>query len=313
MRKISFIVTNDGSLCAFANGKPFPPVSKDHPNYQAIKEAVSADDTEALQRLTDIPKAVANFSQGKVEVKNGVVYYSGHPLHNTLTDRLLTLMNEKFPFEPMIKFIENLMENPSKRAVDELYDFLSHRSLPITEDGCFLGYKRVRDNFMDIYSGRYDNSVGKIVEMPRNQVDDNREMGCSEGLHVGTIEYVRGYSGEGCENGGNVVIVKVNPKDVVSVPSESNCTKLRTCKYEVTGMYEGDLSAPLYASTGVSIAPRNSVYNQDEDDYEDEEDEFEDEEDEFEVEEDEDEDEEDEDEDEDDEDEDDEDTDHSSF
>ncbi len=105
--------------------------------------------------------------------------------------------------------------------------------------------------------------------MDRGEVDDNREVGCSAGLHVGAIEYVKGYSGTGCDNGGKYIICKVDPADVVSVPKESDCTKLRTCKYEVVGLYEGDLTAPVYTPTGTPASPSPSPFCNDED-YDDE-------------------------------------------
>ena len=40
---------------------------------------------------------------------------------------------------------------------------------------------------------------------------------------------------------GKVVIVKVNPKDVVSVPHDCNCQKLRTCAYTVVAEHIGTL------------------------------------------------------------------------
>jgi hypothetical protein len=75
------------------------------------------------------------------------------------------------------------MENPSYRAVNELYGFLEKNRLPITPDGHFLAYKKVRDDYKDIHSGTMDNSVGKIVEMERNQVNDDKNQTCSSGLH----------------------------------------------------------------------------------------------------------------------------------
>lgn len=271
MALISFIVTNDNTICAFANGRAFQPIAKDHPNYDAVRDAICKDDVELLAKLTDIPKAVERFTAGDVEIRDGVVFYDGHALDNGLTQRILTLMREKFPFEPMLLFLKNLMDNPSKKAVDELYDFLAHQALPITDDGCFLGYKRVRDNYFDIYTGKIDNHVGETPEMKRNQVDDNREVGCSDGLHVGAINYVRGYSGSGCENGGHVMIVKVNPKDVVSVPKDSNCEKLRACRYEVIDEYKGDLiDAPVYKSSGKPASPQDWDEEEEDDEYEDE-------------------------------------------
>ena len=72
--------------------------------------------------------------------------------------------------------------------------------------------------------------------------------------------------------GDNIVIVKINPEDVVSVPSDCNCEKLRTCKYEVVGLYQGELPKPLYkaefeADSYVDDEEYSTVYDEyDEDD-----------------------------------------------
>ena len=140
------------------------------------------------------------------------------------------------------------MDNPSGRAVNELYGFLEHRALPITEDGCLLAYKSVREDWTDWWSGTIINKVGEKVSIGRNRVDDNCDMGCSYGLHAGTIDYVSGYHG----TSGHTVIVKINPKDVVSVPLDLDCAKIRVCSYEVVDVYEGELNKPVY-STQVGV------------------------------------------------------------
>ena len=71
-------------------------------------------------------------------------------------------------------------------------------------------------------------------------------MGCSNGLHAGALNYVASYGS--VESNDRIVIVKINPEDVVSVPSDCNCEKLRTCRYEVVGEYQGELLKPLYKS-----------------------------------------------------------------
>ena len=61
-------------------------------------------------------------------------------------------------------------------------------------------------------------------------------------VHVGSLEYVRDFAcGYGTENGDRIVIVKCNPKDVVSVPHDCNFQKVRTARYEVLGEYTGPL------------------------------------------------------------------------
>jgi hypothetical protein len=141
------------------------------------------------------------------------------------------MLQDGFPVEPLVAFMENLMTNPSKRAVDELYGFLEKNSLPITPDGHFLAYKKVRQNYFDCHTGKMDNSVGKVVEMERNEVDDNKDQTCSAGLHFCSQEYLPHFGG----GDSRVVIVKINPRDVVSIPVDYNNAKGRACRYEVIG------------------------------------------------------------------------------
>lgn len=234
----------DGNLTLILNNKAHQ-VLPDHINYRLILEALPTATNDELAELVDIEKAVANFSQGLVEVKNGKVYYQNEEVHGSISKRILEFMSKGLPFQPLVNFLNNLMENPSMQSQVELYDFLEHENLAITSDGYFLAYKAVRSDFKDKYKGMFDNSVGSVCEMKRSKVDDNRSVGCSEGLHAGALNYVASYGN--IDAGDRIVIVKINPKDVVSVPSDSNCEKLRTCRYEVVAEYQGELLKPLYS------------------------------------------------------------------
>jgi len=259
MRKVSFIVSGSGVINAAFGGRSYT-VPPDHMNYREIKKAIVDDDGDKLDKLVNVSKAIETFSANQVVVRDGVVYFNNEPLHNTLTDRILGLIRDGFPFEPMALFLGNLMNNPSYHSVQETYTFLEHHGLPITEDGCFLAYKRVRNNYMDYHTGTVRNMVGDVVSVPRNTVDDNWRVECSSGFHVGSIEYVRNfYGGEG-----HVMIVKVNPADVVSVPA-TECTKMRVCKYVVMGEYDRNLIDPmpdrLHTAEGVPCAVDDSDDN----------------------------------------------------
>lgn len=235
----------DGNLTLVLNNRTYQ-VLPDHINYKMILEVLPSASADELLEIVDINKAVSVYSQGQVEIKNGKVMYAGEEVHGSISKRILEFMGKGLPFQPLINFLNNLMENPSMQSQKELYDFLEHEYLPITEDGHFLAYKAVRGDYMDKYRGVFDNHVGKVCEMQRAKVDDNRSMGCSQGLHAGALNYVASYGS--VEHGDRIVIVKINPKDVVSVPSDSNCEKLRTCRYEVVGEYQGELLKPLYSS-----------------------------------------------------------------
>lgn len=235
----------DGNLTLVLNNQSYQ-VLPDHINYKLILEKLPSATAEELLEVVDVQKAVASFSDGLVEIKNGQVLYEGEEVHGSISKRILEFMSKGLPFQPLVNFLNNLMENPSMQSQKELYDFLEHEHLPITEDGYFLAYKAVRSDFRDKYRGVFDNRVGQVCEMQRAKVDDDRGRGCSNGLHAGALNYVANYGS--VDAGDRIVIVKINPRDVVSVPTDCNCEKLRTCRYEVVAEYEGELIKPLYSS-----------------------------------------------------------------
>lgn len=227
-------ITGSGKITAIINGTVYT-VDTDHSNYQNILQTVRDQDWTKFLDLVDLSRKVRDYvHNSNVEIKDGMILFDGEIVHNTLTKRVINFMQQDLPFKPLLNFLCNLMENPSKRAVDELYDFLDVGELPITEDGHFLAFKNVKADYTDIYSGKFNNSVGSICEMKRNQVDEDKDRTCSYGLHFCSIAYLPHFSDS---NGGKTMIVKINPKDVVAIPADYNNTKGRTCRYEVVGEY----------------------------------------------------------------------------
>ena len=227
-----------------------------HPQYNTIREAVKKRDWAAVEKLMSVKESIETFAKGHVKIENGELYYQGEVLHNGIVTRIMSMMNEGFDAAPLITFLENLMQNPSKAAVEELYEFLEQNSLPITEDGHFLAYKKVRDDYLDFYTGKVSHKIGDKPEMPRNRVDDNRHRTCSYGLHFCSMEYLPSYHG----GAGRVVIVKINPRDVVSIPTDYNYSKGRACTYEVVAEHTADerteaFTAAVYTSDAKAPAP----------------------------------------------------------
>ena len=234
-----------GYITVFIEGKQYTIRATDQSFPRAV-EAYKVNDMEALLNIMSpalmIQKLYAKYEN--IEVKDGNVFVYGEPISSVVATRILTFLAEGIDCVPIFKFITRLQNNPSKRAVDELYTFLEHENLPITSSGTFVAYKAIRNNFFDKYSGKFDNSVGNVVEMPRNKVDDNKDVGCSQGLHAGTLEYASGYA---CDND-KLVLVEIDPADVVSIPTDCEFQKLRTCKYNVVAEYERPLTEALYPS-----------------------------------------------------------------
>jgi hypothetical protein len=222
-----FIIQGNNVTVVIGN-KPHT-ISKTHITYQKVVDAIKAGDWETVQSVIEPKKVVLDFGQGRVSVKGETLYWDNEEFNGALAVRMIAMLQEGFTIDPLVKFMENLMENPSNRSVTELYGFLEKNNLPITPDGHFLAYKRVREDYKDCHSGTMDNSPGKIVQMPRNKVDDNQDNTCSHGLHFCSEGYLKHFSGA------RTVIVKINPRDVVSIPSDYDNTKGRACRYEVIG------------------------------------------------------------------------------
>ncbi len=222
-----FVIQGNNVTVVIGN-KPHT-ISKTHITYQKVVDAIKAGDWETVKETIDPKKVVLNYGQGHVAVQGDKLFWKGQEFHGALARRMITMLQEGFSIEPMINFMDNLFQNPSHRAVNELYGFLEKNNLPITPDGHFLAYKKVRGDFKDCHTGTMDNSPGRVVEMERNQVDDDKDRTCSTGLHFCSQGYLSHFGGE------RTVIVKINPRDVVSIPSDYNDSKGRACRYEVVG------------------------------------------------------------------------------
>ena len=226
MQKIAYNI-GENSITIFADGQVLS-VRRDNLNYMQVRQSLHDGNYDKVIKLVDTKSAVEDYSLGNIQIKEGEVYYnhsSGEQekLNGVVIDKLLSLMREgiKDP-SPIFNFIEKLLDNPSRNSVEQLYNFLDYKELPIDPDGYVIGYKGVRDDYKDKYSGKFDNSVGQVLEMKRRSVDDDPNNGCSYGFHVGSFDYADGWAG-----------VRFDPKDAVSVPSCSSYQKLRVCKYEV--------------------------------------------------------------------------------
>lgn len=238
---VSFMMAGDGTLNLFLD-KPYQ-VDTSHAKYQDIVEALDTATEDEIVKMIDMGRAVASFFGGNdngVVVDGGVVTFNGEEVHGVVVERILLHMRKGLPHLPLVNFLNKLMRNPSYRSREQLYKFLEHQGLPLTEDGDFLAYKSVDSNFMSYHAGKkgkVDWTPGNEPEMPRSEVDDDPNSACSAGLHVGALEYVRGFYG----TSGKHVVVKVNPEHVVSVPADADCTKVRCCKVKSVKEFDNGL------------------------------------------------------------------------
>lgn len=229
MSKINYILGGD-SITVFLDGNSYT-INKQAHTYELVLKAVREGNVDALRDAVNIRqsivKSLVETGGSKVRIEEDAIYYGDREVTGLISSRIFEMLRLGLSVKPMVRFLENMMENPSKRAVDELFDFIDACRLPITEDGHFLAYKRVRDNYFDVHSGTMDNSVGKILQMPRNMVDEDKNRTCSAGLHFCSYDYLAHFGGE------RIMVLKINPRDVVAIPADYNNSKGRTCRYEV--------------------------------------------------------------------------------
>jgi hypothetical protein len=247
-----FYTRHDGGITLFKNGKQSV-VSSTHQNFQKILEALQHRDFDKLESLMSIERTInengygthKRKSKSKVFVRNGKVYFldtrnrKEQELSGTLVDRILRDLGKpgtvKYA-DALLALMENIQKNKEKDISNELYEWLASGQAPITSDGCILAYKKVRDDFFDIYTGKIDNSPGKIPRMKQSEVDRDRRNECSHGLHFASIGYLSHYASV---NNCKIVIVKVNPRHIFAIPRDYQCQKGRASEYYVVGEYKG--------------------------------------------------------------------------
>lgn len=242
---IPFILKSN-SLSMFPPGRDPVVIDNSHINFASVVEALKAGDYDAALEQASVKGFVEKATGGNVTVTADGVTYKGGEITGYLADKLMLFFREGLPVEHYCKFLDNLMSNPSMTSRRELFMFLEAADLPVTEDGCFLAYKTVCGDFKDKHSGKFDNSPGQVHVMPRHAVDDDRERTCSYGFHAAAYEYAKNFMGGA---GDRMVAVKINPADVVSVPSDYGNQKLRTCRYEV--MFEVPGAADIFKGKAI--------------------------------------------------------------
>lgn len=249
-KDFKFLITSNTVMIAIDD--EIHAVDKSHENFDKIIAAIKDDDVDKAIELSDVVGAVSKYVSGDVEINNNQVMYKGTLYSNDLTMRILDQMRAGVKPDILVNFMNNVMQNPSYQSANELFKFLKACSLPLTKDGFFLAYKRVSSDYTDCHTRTIDNSVGQIVSMSRVDVNDNRNETCSSGLHFCSKSYLGHFGGD------HVMVLKINPKDVVSIPSDYNDAKGRCCEYEVIGQIDDDVDIPDWYVTQEWIDSLNS-------------------------------------------------------
>ena len=218
---INYHVLNDSIVLNY-NGKTVN-IASDDSRYPDVINCIRKGELDRIPELVELERG---FQGSGVELRDGLLWEGTNPFPAELSARILKFKEQKLPYKPLLKFWDNLKKNPSFNSRKMMFAFLEHNGHPLTQDGCFIAYRGVTEDFKDKHSKTFNNAPGSVCEMPRDLVDDNPNQTCSHGLHVACFDYAKSF-------GEKLVEVKVNPADVVCVPVDYNGTKMRVCKFEV--------------------------------------------------------------------------------
>jgi len=231
-------IINPDSITFYFNGKMNHVVSSNI-NFGSIKKAILENRFEDIETLLNPYAVVEQKTNGVLKVDGNDIFYKEDKLPATLANRLVDIIQSGISnLDSYLKFLENTYNNPSSNSREQLYQFIEHKEMPITDDGCILAWKGVSADYLDKHSGKFSNKVGTVNQMPRRDVDDNPGNHCSKGFHVGSKAYADSWAG----SDGKLMIVKYDPADAVSVPSDHNFEKLRVSKYTVIAEAERDVT-----------------------------------------------------------------------
>ena len=218
-------------------------IQKLDPNYAAIYDAVIKQDFEKLRSLVITDKTLKDnikefvvttsdeegdeISDDEIKIMDKKIFYKGRVFKGRISSELMAHIasNNKEQISKFKKFIHNCSLNPSHESVSELYDFMVLNNLKVTPAGTIILYKWVRDSYYDSHSGKFLNKPGLTLFMDRNKVNTDRNQTCSNGLHLCSYKYG--------SFGSKLLLCEVHPKNVVSIPSDCNRSKMRCCEYTV--------------------------------------------------------------------------------
>lgn len=251
------VITSDGgtTLILIDENLDTVPVTESHPNFVRILSGLQHGE-DVSEWLDGSPVKVLVSLSDRVTVEDDVLHFDGDPVYDGLSDTIMRYRREGRDPSNLVKFMERLSANPSRRSREQLFTWTQAKDLTIDTDGYIVGFKGVRERTADtpllplerypyqssssghgivdgveIKSGHLPMGVGAVISIPREEVQDDPTIGCHVGLHVGTHSYATSFAPV-------LVEVRFDPADVVSVPSDSGFAKLRCCKYEVVAVHE---------------------------------------------------------------------------
>lgn len=235
MSDVKWLQTDDYLVIIFPGEAP-KTLETSSPDFKLVKRALTSKAFKKAREMLSPEKALLGKKKGLGVTEEGALSVDGE-----VQDPVILTILKRFKegghgvnHKALVALGRKINKIGNAHIKSQLSEFLRRNKVPITPDGCFLTYKGVKKdddgNLVDLHTGTFRNNVGDTVQMDRSLVQQDPTVTCAPGLHVAAYGYVRE-----CYGGSEFIICKVDPLDVVSVPTDYDAQKMRTCRYRVIG------------------------------------------------------------------------------
>jgi len=233
-------------------------VEVDLDDFLIIKQALFpedyADEGDIIVRVVEGKEVKGIFFPLKIEVavkvgEQEVVI----PEAEHLTGQMSRAIDQNSP--SVANFMRRIAKVAAERrhSAEDLMKFIRHCDLPLTDAGDIIAYKRVNQrgsDYVDCHSGTVVQNVGYRVYTDVEKVDPDRSRACSNGLHVGSLSFMRSFYG------GHTLVCLVRPEDFIAVPTYDE-KKCRVCSYDIIGVLSPGDRDKVNKSEHITDSPFN--------------------------------------------------------
>ena len=219
--KPQFIMTP--RMVSILEGTSIKTIHSDDKNFEKIIEAVSQDNWELVYFYLSDKKLFKEYKHGDIFITEyGEVSVAGHPIFNEMAERLIEMAftgEEISIMNKLSAFIERLYKNTNETIIDRVFTFMKANDIDITDDGCLVTWKGVRNDYFDIHSGTLDHSVGKTIEVEREKCTTDNDNGFGYGLHSCSRHYLDTFW-TSAKSSQKILKMKIAPEDITSISKD---------------------------------------------------------------------------------------------
>jgi hypothetical protein len=200
--------------------------------FAEIENAIKQGDMGIVEeKVFAVEKSVEKTEIFKID--NGVIQVKGEDVVPAFIEKRL---QEHAANGVEVKSLENfwnkLKQNPHVQNQETLLLFLEKNKFPLLQNGNFIGFKGLNENYTDKHSSKFDMSPGITrnweADHPGRKIDYMFGRDCHDsGYHVGSLSY-----STNANSYGKTVEVEVDPRDVIYVSPNNTSWKIRVAEFK---------------------------------------------------------------------------------